>query len=57
MEIFLFFSVKELISLMQKTILRLNLQEHRGIERIFAHYPYHATVNKILRDIPELNTA
>lgn len=37
---------------MQKTILRLNLQEHRGTERIFAHYPYHATVNKILKDIP-----
>ena len=37
---------------MQKIIVRLNLQEHRGTERIFAHYPYHTPLNKILKEIP-----
>ncbi len=43
---------KSLLSAMQKIIVRLNLQEHRGTERIFAHYPYHAPVNQILKEIP-----
>lgn len=37
---------------MQKIILRLSLQQHRGTERIFTHYPYHTIVNQIVRAIP-----
>jgi len=37
---------------MQKIILRLSLQQHRGTERIFTHYPYHTIVNQIVREIP-----
>lgn len=37
---------------MQKIILRLNLQEHKGTERIFVHYSYYTPVNEILKEIP-----
>ncbi len=37
---------------MQKIILHLNLQEHKGTERIFAHYSYDTSINKILKEIP-----
>lgn len=37
---------------MQKIIVQLHLQDHRGTERIFAHYPYYTPVNQILKEIP-----
>ncbi len=37
---------------MEKILLRLNLEEHKGHERIFAWCNYHPEINKILREIP-----
>lgn len=37
---------------MQKIILRLSLQTHRGTDRIFADYPYDTAINKALKEIP-----
>jgi len=37
---------------MEKALLRLDLVEHKGHERIFAYCNYHCEINKILREIP-----
>lgn len=37
---------------MQRIIVRLDLQQHKGSERIFAHYSYDTAINKILKEIP-----
>jgi hypothetical protein len=37
---------------MQKIILRLYLQTHKGTERIFAHCPYYMPINQIFKEIP-----
>ncbi len=37
---------------MEKILLRLDLIEHKGHERIFACCNYHSEINKILREIP-----
>lgn len=37
---------------MNKVLLKLDLQEHKGHERIFVFCDYHSDINKILREIP-----
>jgi hypothetical protein len=37
---------------MEKLLLRLDLVEHKGQERIFAYCNYDSAINKILREIP-----
>src|SRR4051794_25155360 len=37
---------------MQKKFIRLNLQQHRNVERIFATYEYDDSINKIIKQIP-----
>ena len=37
---------------MEKIILRLDLKEHNGQERIFTFCPYHSEIYKILKEIP-----
>ncbi|MEJ7681134.1 MAG: hypothetical protein WKG06_25435 [Segetibacter sp.] len=37
---------------MDKILLQLQLQEHKGSERIFASFPYDNTLQKIIKEIP-----
>lgn len=37
---------------MQKISINLDLNQHKGSERIFAHYAYNTGVNKIMKEIP-----